>query len=115
MLTVSVFDAEDEEMERLQKNIQALDRVLEQKGCLGISVNSQSKANNIKREQNNSDKINSSNKVALKEVTLNSTKHNGFSMMGSNQKSEMKGGVFAGNNNGSTIKQKLFSNNKENY
>lgn len=30
--TVSNFDAEDEEMDRLTKNIQALDRVLEQKG-----------------------------------------------------------------------------------
>lgn len=32
---VSIFDADDEEMEKLTKNIKALDRVLERKG-LGL-------------------------------------------------------------------------------
>jgi hypothetical protein len=64
IVPVSIFDADDEEMEKLTKNIKALDRVLERKG-LGLK--------NDFLNQNYPQK--SINKTALKEVTLNSAKH----------------------------------------
>lgn len=65
IVPVSVFDADDEEMEKLARNIQALDRVLERKG-LGLR--------NDTGRDNYGNLQKGVSKTALKEVTLNSAK-----------------------------------------
>jgi hypothetical protein len=65
IVPVSVFDADDEEMEKLARNIQALDRVLERKG-LGLR--------NDAERGNYGNLQKGVSKTALKEVTLNSSK-----------------------------------------